>query len=154
LAAVGVGRLRVLCLVLPLVATAGCTTAGSASRAQLADVAVPSYAPPSGAPNFCATLAGTTHLTGLPVVLGTLTTQPEDVGARLELTAAADELQQVLDQVSVQTGGGALFGSLKQLVAALREARDTPLTDQIRTQISTGLDDVGRRAQAACRFPS
>jgi hypothetical protein len=152
---VGFGGLRGAALAFPLIALAGCaSTPTPAPEVQLADVAVPSYAPPSGAPDFCAALAGTTHLTGLPVVLGTLTTQPEDVGARLELTAAADELQQVLDQVSARTGTGALVGSLKKLVAALRVARDTSLTDQIRTRISTGLDDVGRRVQAACAFPS
>jgi hypothetical protein len=151
---VRVGGLRGLGLAFPLVALAGCTPTHSAPQEQRADVAVPSYAPPSGAPHFCAALADTTHVTGLPTAVGTLTTRPEDVGAKLELTAAADELQGVLDQVSDEPDAGALAGSLRELVAALRYARDTRLTDQGRTDISTGLDDVGRAAQAACGFPT
>jgi hypothetical protein len=142
-------------LAFPLIVVTGCLSHPSAApEVQRADVAVPSYAPPSGAPGFCAALAGTTHLTALAPAVGTLTSQPEDVGAQLELAAAADELQHVLDQASTRPGADALAGSLRDLVAALRKARDSHLTDQLRTEIRTGLDDVGRRAQAVCGFPS
>jgi hypothetical protein len=90
----------------------------------------------------------------VPVAVGSLTSQPENVGAKLELTAAVDELQGVLHQVRDRPGAGPLAGSLADLVAALREARDSRLTDEVRTQISAGLDDVGRRVQAVCGFPS
>jgi hypothetical protein len=143
----------VLGLLFPLAAMTACTTA-DAPHAQLADVAVPSYAPPSGAPDFCATLAGTTHLAGLPVDLGTLMAQPDDVGARLELTAAADELKSVLDQVHDRRDRGALGSSLQDLVRVLRDARDGPATDAVLAKIAAGLGDVGRRAQTLCGFPS
>jgi hypothetical protein len=149
-----VGGLRVLGLLFPLIALAGCTAADDAPPVPRADAAVPSYAAPSGAPGFCATLAGTTHLTRLPVAVGTLTAQPQDVGAKLELTAAVDELNSVLDQVDGKPDLRALGTTVRELIGVLRDARDAPLTDAIRTKISTGLDDVGQRAQAVCGFPS
>jgi hypothetical protein len=151
---VGFGGLRVLGLLFPLVAMAGCTTADDKPPVHLADAAVPSYAAPSGAPDLCATLAGTTHLAGLPVAVGTLTAQPQDVGAKLQLTGAVDELTTVLDQVHGRPDLRALGSSVRDLIGVLRDARDAPLTDAIRTKISTGLDDVGRRAQAVCGFPT
>ena len=150
----GYGGLRGVGLAFPLVALVGCTTAPSDPPVQRADVAVPSYAAPSGAPAFCVDLARTVHLTALPDAVGTLTARPEDVGAKLDLNAAGDELRDVLQQVDRQPGAGALAGALRELVAALREAGDVRLTDDIRTRISTGLDDVGRDAQSACEFPS
>lgn len=150
----GYGGLRVAGLVFPLVALAGCTTADDGPAVPRADAAVPSYAAPSGAPAICAELAGTTHLAGLPVAVGTLTAQPEDVGAKLEITAAIDELTGVLDKAGHRPGLAALDRSVRDLVEVLRDARDARLTDAVRTEISTGLDDVGLRAQAFCGFPS
>ena len=145
------GRLRVLGLLFPLAVVVGCTSPDQAPRAQRADVAVPSYAPSLGTPTVCAALAGTTHLDRLPTVIGTLIAQPRDVGAGLELTAVIDELKRVLDAATDQT---ALRGSLEQLLGALREARDEPLTDAVGTRISSGLDQLGSRAQSLCGFPS
>jgi len=151
---VGFGGLRVLGLLFPLVVLAACAPTDGPPRVQRADVAVSSYAPPSGAPDFCAALAATTHVTGLPVVVGTLTALPDDVGSKTEITGAVDELQGVLEQVRNRPGTDVLAGSLAELIAALRSARDSRLTDEVRAEISAGLDDVGRDAQAACGFPS
>ena len=74
-------RLPVLGLLFPLAVLVGCTGKAPAPHAEPEDVAVPFYAPPSGAPALCAALAGTTHVTGLGTTLGTLTTRPEDVVA-------------------------------------------------------------------------
>ena len=75
--------LRILGLLLFVMAASGCTDAGSARPAAHADAAVPSYAAPSGAPSFCADLAGTTHLTDIPEAVGRLTADPRDVEAAL-----------------------------------------------------------------------
>jgi hypothetical protein len=147
-------RLSVLGLLFPLAVLVGCTGKAAAPHAEPEDVAVPSYAPPSGAPALCAALAGTTHVTGLGTTLGTLTTRPEDVVAGLDLAAAIDELQGVLDEVGDQPARAALRTSLEKLVGALWDAREHPLTDAVRTRISAGLDDVGSRAQAVCGFPA
>jgi hypothetical protein len=115
---------------------------------------VQSYAPPSGAPGFCSTLAGSTHLTDLPEAVGTLTADPKDIEATLALTAAISELGDVLDGVREGVGFLELDTSLELLAAALRQAREGPLTDAVRTAISTGLDDVGRQVQPVCGFPT
>ena len=148
-------RLPVLGLLISLLGVmAGCATADAAPRVERADVAVRSYASPSGAPGFCAALAGSTHLTGLPVAVGTLTADPGDVEARFALTAAISELQDVLDDVRTHPGFLALDRSLEQLAGALRKAGDGLLTDAVRTAIRTGLDDVGQQVQPACDFPT
>jgi hypothetical protein len=115
---------------------------------------VRSYASPSGAPGFCAALAGTTKLTGLPLAVGTLTADPTDVEAGLALTAVIDELQVVLDEVRAESGFLPLDAALEGLTGALREAREGSLTDALRTAISAGLEDVGRLAQPVCGFPT
>jgi hypothetical protein len=148
---VRVGRLRVLGLLFPLVAAAGCTSPDATPGVERADAAVPDYAPPSGTPTFCTELAGTTHLAGLSTTVGILTADPDDVESGLELTAAADELQAVLDDVRDRP---AMRASLHELVDALRRAQGGRLTDAARVAITTGLDEVGREAQAICGFPA
>ena len=137
-----------------VVAASGCTDAESARPAAGADAAVPSYAAPSGAPVFCADLAATTHLTDIPEAVGRLTADPRDVEAGLALTAAMAELDAVIDRVRVTVGFRELDTSLEVLVGALEHARDGSTTEAVRTAISTGLDDVGRKTQAVCGFPS
>jgi hypothetical protein len=150
-----IGRLRVLGLAfLLVVGTAACAAEDAEPQVTRADVAVRSYTPPSGAPGFCAALAASTHLSGLPEALGTLTADPNDVEATLALTSAIDELQDVLDEVRARPGFLALDRSLARLADAVREARDGPLTDAVRTAIGTGLDDVGHRVQPVCDFPA
>ena len=150
-----IGRLRVLGLAfLLVVGTAACDTSDAEPKVTRADVAVLSYSPPAGAPGFCAALAASTHLRGLPEALGTLTADPNDVEATLALTSAIGELQDVLDEVRARPGFLALDRSLTQLTDAVREARDGPLTDAARTAIGAGLDDVGHRVQPVCDFPT
>jgi hypothetical protein len=147
-------RLRVLGLLVSLAGVAGCTSTVAEPESQRADVAVRAYAAPSGAPAFCDALADTTQLTSLPVVLGTLTADPQDVEANLALTAAVGELQDVLDDVRARRGFSALGTSVEDLIAALRQARDGQLTDAVRAWIGTRLDDVGRQVQPVCDFPA
>ena len=149
------GRLRVVGLLFLLVAcTAACTGSDAELQVTRADVAVRSYTPPSGAPGFCAALAGSTHLSRLPEALGTLTADPDDVEATLALTSAIGELQDVLDEVRDRSGFLALDRALAQLTNAIRDARDGPLTDAVRAAIGTGLDDVGHQVQPVCDFPT
>lgn len=150
-----VGRPRVVGLLFLLLALAACT--GSAPdpgpQVRRADAAVASYAPPSGAPGFCTELAGTTHVTGLPVAIGTLTADPHDVEAGVALNAAVDELRNVRADVPDQPGFLGLSTSLDELLDALREAQRGPLTDAVRTAISTRLEAFGVQAQPLCGFP-
>ena len=44
--------------------------------------------------------------------------------------------------------------SADALVTTLRDARDGRLTETVRIAITEGLDDVGRRVQAVCDFPT
>ena len=150
------GRLRGFGLVVAVAGVAGCTHSATdmPSREGRAGVAVPSYAPPAGTPDFCGLLAGTTSLTAVPAALGMLAADADVVEARLTLSAAIDELQGVLDHVPPRGGNLAVGTSLEQLITALLRARDRRLTDDLRTSISTGLDDVGRQAQTACGFPT
>ncbi|TFV89889.1 hypothetical protein [Blastococcus sp. CT_GayMR16] len=148
-------RLPVLGLLVSTVALAGCLAEESAPPpAPRADVAVLTYAPPSGAPDFCTALAGSTHLTDLPRAVGTLVAQPGDVAAALVLTGAITELDDVLDVVRRQPGFLVLDRSLEDLGGALREARDGPLTEVVREAISDGLDDIGDYVQPVCDFPT
>lgn len=150
-----IGRLRVLGLLFTFVAcTAACDPSDAEPQVTRADVAVLSYSPPSGAPDFCAALAGSTHLTGLPEALGTLTADPDDVEATLALTSVIGELQDVLEEVRARPGFLALDRALARLTDAVREARDGPLTDPVRAAIGTGLDDVGHQVQPVCDFPT
>lgn len=150
------GWLRGIGLLFSVSAVAACTPAATAvtPRAERADVAVPSYAPPSGTPEFCALLAGTTRLTDVPAALGTLAADPGDIEAGLTMSAAIDELQGVVDRVPVRAGYLAVGTSLEQLITSLRTARDGQLTDSVRTSISMDLDEVGRQAQTLCGFPT
>jgi hypothetical protein len=143
-------------LVLPgvVLAATACTGENPRARAQPAGAAVQSYAAPSGAPGYCESLATTTHLTEVPVALGTLTARPGDVEAKLALRAAVDELQAVGEQVSQNARTAELGTALDDLVAALDRAEGGPITDSVRSAVSTGLDEVGRLVQPVCDFPA
>jgi hypothetical protein len=143
-------------LVLPgvVLAAAACTGDGPPSRGEPAGAAVQSYAPPSGAPGYCASLADTTHLTDVPVALGTLTARPGDVEAKLALRAAVDDLQAVGEEVPRTAGSAELGTALDALVAALDRAERGPITDSVRSAVGTGLDDLGRLVQPVCDFPA
>jgi hypothetical protein len=149
-----IGRPRVLGLLLLLGATTACSGAQTQPSVERTDVAVQSYAPPSGAPGYCMLLAGSTHLVGIPVALGTLTSRPGDVEAKLFLSAAAGDLRAVGEQVARDGGTAALGAALDDLTAALARAGEGAVTDSVRSAIGTGLDDVGLLVQPVCDFPA
>jgi hypothetical protein len=149
-----IGRPRVLGLLLLLGSTTACSGAQTQPSVERTDVAVQSYAPPAGAPGYCTLLAGSPHLVGLPVAIGTLTARPGDVEAKLALSAAVGDLRAVGEEVARDDGTAALGAALDELTAALARAEAGPLTDAVRTAVSTGLDDVGLLVQPACDFPT
>jgi len=137
-----------------LAVSVGCTQPVTEQRiAERADVAVPSYDAGPDAPDYCAALAGSTAVLGIPEAVGTLAGDPGNVGAEVDLTAAIDELRTVLDDVRTD-GRPGLDDAVEELVAALTAARDKGLTDTVRTDISSGLDEVGSLVQPTCRFPT
>jgi hypothetical protein len=148
-----IGRLRVLGLLVPLVASAACT--GDATQKDdviPVDVAVQSYAAAEGVPGWCTRLARSTHLTDVPAAIGTLTARHDDVEAKLALAAAADDVEAVAAEIpeGAQTD---VTGALDRLAAALAQAADGPLTIVARDAVSGALDDLGRLVQPLCEFP-
>jgi uncharacterized protein YidB (DUF937 family) len=75
------------------------------------------------------------------------------VEARLGLDAAIEELRGVLEEVRSEGGHLEVETSIGELVDALRQAGQGPVTDSVRAAIVQGLDDVGARVQPICRFP-
>ena len=148
-------RLRDLgLLLLPLAGIAACTPAETPPAAPWIDVAVQAYTPPSTAPGFCARLAESSQLPHLPEAVGKLIAKPGEVEAGMVLTGAIAELEGLLDDIREGPGFLALDRSADKLVTTLREARDGRLTETVRIAITEGLDDVGRRVQAVCDFPT
>ena len=148
-------RLRDLGLLLLLLAgIAACTQGEVPSTAPQIDVAVQAYTPPSTAPGFCTGLADSSQLPQLPEAVGTLIAEPGEVEATLVLTGAITELEGLLDDIREGPGFVALDRSADALVTTLRDARDGRLTETVRIAITEGLDDVGRRVQAVCDFPT
>jgi hypothetical protein len=148
-------RLRDLGLLFLLLAgIAACTHAETPPAAPRIDVAVQAYTPPSTAPGFCAGLADSSQLPQLPEAVGTLIAEPGEVEASLVLTGAITELEGLLDDIREGPGFVALDRSADALVTTLRSARDGRLTEMVRIAITEGLDDVGRRVQAVCDFPT
>jgi len=148
-------RLRDLSLLLLLLAgIAACTQGEVPSTAPQIDVAVQAYTPPSTAPGFCTGLADSSQLPQLPEAVGTLIAEPGEVEATLVLTGAITELEALLDDIREGPGFVALDRSADALVTTLRHARDGRLTELVRIAITEGLDDVGRRVQAVCDFPT
>jgi len=148
-------RLRDLSLLLLLLAgIAACTQGEVPSTAPQIDVAVQAYTPPSTAPGFCTGLADSSQLPQLPEAVGTLIAEPGEVEATLVLTGAITELEGLLDDIREGPGFVALDRSADALVTTLRHARDGRLTEMVRIAITEGLDDVSRRVQAVCDFPT
>jgi hypothetical protein len=150
------GRLRVVGLLVVLAGTAaGCTGfAEAGSEPQPRDVAVPSYQPVDGAPAFCDSLAGSRHLTDIAPALGVLAGERGNVGAGLELSAAIEELRDVLEEVQDEGGSAGLQAAIGDLVDALVVARDAQVTISVGEDVSAALDMLGRFAQPVCGFPS
>jgi hypothetical protein len=147
-------RPGVLGLLILLGAVTGCT--GDADRAEpvSADVAVPSYAAPPGAPHFCTTLAGSTRILGIPRAVGALSAGTGTADAKLELTGGIDDLRAVLDEVRAEDGHERLESAVERLVDTLAAVRDRPLTAAARAGVSADLDAVGRHVQPVCQLPS
>lgn len=148
------GRPGVLGLLVVLGATAGCSAEAEQPSRLAADVAVAAYEPAAGAPHFCALLAASTHLTGLPGAVGSMAAESRTVEAQLDLSAGIAELRAVLDDVRSETGYTDVETVLQDLVVSLTSAIQGPLTDVVRVAISDGLDAVGRRVQPVCTFPT
>ena len=149
-----IGRLRVLGLLVPLFAATACTSDGPETAAvSRVDVAVQNYSPAEGVPAWCARLAGSPHLTGIPAAIGALTAREGDVEAKLALAAAVDDLEAVAAEIpeGAQTD---IAAALDGLAVSLTQATDGPLTDSVRAAVTTGLDDVGRLVQPICEFPT
>lgn len=140
-------------LVLLLAATAGCTSSKAPAGFPRADVAVPSYTPPTGAPGFCSVLAANTHLAAVPDAIGLLAATREDVRAGLDLHAAATELRAVLESVQSEGGHQDVGRALDDLIGALEDAASGTLTETDQGAVAAGLDDVGDRVQPLCGFP-
>lgn len=147
-------RPGILGLLILLGAVTGCK--GDADRAEpvSADAAVPSYAAPPRAPDFCTTLAGSTRIAGIPRAVGALAAGTGTVEARLELTGGIDDLRAVLDDVRGEDRDERLESALERLVATLADVRDGPLTAAARADVSADLDAVGRHVQPVCQLPS
>jgi hypothetical protein len=147
----GAVRLGVSAVV--LVAVTACVSSEDPDPAADANAALPGYEAPGGAPGFCTRLASLEELDRLPVAIGTLAAGT-DVEARTQLTAAARELLAVLADVRAEDGGDGLATALEDLVGTLGEVGNGPLTDSVRSAVSTGLERVGVQAQPACDFPT
>ena len=149
-----IGRLRVLGLLVPLLATTACT-AGDPETAAVSrvDVAVQSYSPAEGVPVWCVRLARSPNLTGIPAAIGALTAREGDVEAKLALAAAVDDVEAVAAEIP-ESGQADLAGAFDRLGTALRQAQDGPLTESARAAVSTALNDVGRLVQPVCEFPA
>ncbi len=145
-------RPGVLGLLILLGAVTGCKSA--ADPVEPADAAVPSYAAPPGAPDFCTMLAGSTRIAGIPRAVGALAAETGTAHAHVMLTGGIDDLGAVLDEVRAEDGHERLGTALERLVATLTSVRDRPLTDSARADVSAELDAVGRYVQPVCQFPS
>jgi hypothetical protein len=136
-----------------LAALTACMSSEESGPPVDADVALPAYEAPGGAPGFCTRLASLEELDRLPVSIGTLAART-DVEARTQVTSAARELLAVLSDVRTEGGHDGLATALEDLVGALGEVGGGPLTDRVRSAVTAGLEQVGVQAQPACGFPT
>jgi hypothetical protein len=149
-----IGGPRWLGPLLLLGGTAGCIAPVGTTPAERGDVAIASYSPPDGTPEFCRLLADSVHIDDLPVALGTLTAYPEDRNAVAEVEDALAELEDVLVDIPDGERYAGLSDGLDDLVTAVRKATEDSVHDGLRTRISTRLDRFGTLVQPVCRFPS
>lgn len=148
-----VGRLRLPgLLILLLVTVTACTSTETRSR-QVQVIAVPSYTPPAGAPDFCALLAEGTDLPRLPTAMGTLAVSPQDVEARLQLSNAADELRGVLEELRNDEHVD-VEHALADLATALETAYDGTMIGADDADVVRALDQFGDAVQPDCEFPA
>jgi len=132
---------------------AACTSADGPPPVRQADVAVPSYEAPAGAPAFCSRLASSEDLGRLPVSIGLLASG-EDVESRTQISGVVAELRGVLAEVRTEGGHGRLVTALDGLVQALAQVGDGPLSQPALGAVTAGLEQVGVQAQPTCGFPA
>jgi hypothetical protein len=148
------GRLRLSgLLILVFLTSAACTSADAPSTSAPVGVAVPSYTPPAGAPDFCTDLARGTDLRKVPAAMGTLVVAPDDVEARLHLGNAADEVRGLLDDLRDDGGHDDVESALDDLATALETAYDETVTGAVRDDVVSTLDELGHEVQPDCEFP-
>jgi len=136
-------------------AVAGCTsTAAPTGDGAGAAVAVPGYAAPSGAPDFCARLAETEHVGQLPVAVGRKTVRDSDTSAVSTLQLAIGELEDVLDEVSDEDRHASVSAALEDLLAAAHAATEHPVHDALVDRLTGSLKALGDEVQPLCTFPT
>ena len=148
------GSSGALGLLLLLGSVAACTGEASTPQEPSGVAALPAYEPPSGAPEFCALLAGSTHLATVPSALGVLTVDPSDATARQELTGAVEDLRPVLEDVRFAVEHADLETAVEDLVAALAAASGGRLTDDTSETVARALTAVAEQTQPVCEFPA
>ena len=148
------GRPRVVGLLILLGSLTACTSHASAPPEPSGTAALPGYDAPSGAPAFCALLAGSTHLAQVPSALGTLAVDPSDPAARQVLAAAVDDLRAVLDDVRSDVAHADLETAVEDLVGTLTEAAGGRLGDGTGEVVGAALTAIGEQAQPVCEFPT
>jgi hypothetical protein len=111
------------------------------------------YVPPSGAPEFCGSLADAAHLDDIPAAVGAIAADARTAEARSDLTAAVGELRDVLDAVRADGGHPRLDAALDDLVTALIELSAGPLTEATQLAITSNLDTIGQQTQPVCEYP-
>jgi hypothetical protein len=147
----GVSGLGLLTLV---VAVAGCSGSAPSPVRGGAAVAVPGYDAPPQAPDFCAGLAGSTHLAEIPAAVGQLAVDQDSASAVGELEGAIADLEVVLDDVADDDGNADLTAALEDLLASVHAATRNPVDDGLRDRLSSRLDALGDAVQPQCEFPT
>lgn len=147
-------RSAVVGLLVLLGALTACTSEASTPPQASGAPALPGYRPPSGAPGFCALLAGSTHLGTLPTALGALAVDPSDTPARQELAGAVADLRAVLDDLRLAVEYADLETAVEDLVDALTEAAGGRPPAELGDTVARALTEVADRAQPACEFPT
>lgn len=136
-----------------LAAVTACASADGPSSTTVVDAAVASYEAPAGAPAFCARLASLEELGRLPVSIGTLAAGT-DVESYLQVSDAVREMRDARSDVRPGGGHDGLVSALDDVVEALEQVADGPLTDPVRVAVTAGLEQLDAQAQRACGFPT
>jgi hypothetical protein len=131
-----------------------CTSEASTPPEASGVAALQGYQAPSGAPGFCALLADSTHLRGIPTALGALAVDTADAGARQQLADAVTDLRAVLDEVRMDVEYADLETAVEDLVDSLTVAAGGRLPAELGDAVATALTDVAAFAQPLCEFPT
>lgn len=148
---VPVGLLALL-LCLTACAADGVPAPASASAPD-AHGAVPGYAPPAGAPDLCAGVAGSRHFLGIPAAMGQLASGVAVVDGRTSLAAARGDLRALVAGLPTDEDPE-LRAAADDVLTALLAVLEPPLTEEARTAVLVTMDEFVARLQSACRFPA